>query len=137
MTAIEVTPAGTQLYRVVITDTEYDSRHEVSVPDDLLGRLDTRDVAMQDVVRAAVELLLDREGQDALDASVDLGAVVARDPDLLEEIPRQARRRATDRTPPPGQHVDDREAPSGDERLRREVEQEQDRGRVSEQERRL
>lgn len=137
MAAIEVTPAGMQLYEVVVTDTDYESHHEVSVPDELLGRLDTRDLALQDLVLTAMAFLLDREGQDALSARIDLGDVASRYEGFVEELPRRARERSTEGRPPTGQHVTDRDAPAGDDRLRADVERDQAEGRASRQERRL
>lgn len=41
MTAIDVTPAGNRLFQVDIRDAEGESRHEVTVPDELVEQLDT------------------------------------------------------------------------------------------------
>jgi hypothetical protein len=137
MTAIEIVPAGNQRYQVEIEDDEGRSRHEVDVPDDLRDRLDTEGIAMQDVVRAAVEFLIDQEGRQRLDRQIDLGDVAARYEGFVEVVPEQAHRRATDAEPPTGQRVTERDDRSSDERLVDEVRQEQAEGRRRRQERRL
>ena len=137
MAAIEVTPAGNQLYQVVVTDGGYESRHRLTVPDELVRRMDTGGVAMQDVVLAATEFLLEREGHDELPPEIDLGAVADRYDGFVEQIPVRARERASGEAPPTGAHVDDREEPTGDERLRADVERDQQAGQASRQDRRF
>ena len=136
MAAIEVIPAGTQLYEVVIRDADYESRHDVTVPDELVRRMDTERVAMQDIVLTAVEFLLEREGHDSLQSEIDLGAAADRHEGLVDQIPDRARERATSTNPPTGMHVDDREELAGDDRLLADVEEDQQAGRASTQERR-
>ncbi|MFO7779026.1 MAG: hypothetical protein R6V28_11790 [Nitriliruptoraceae bacterium] len=136
MTRIDVTPAGNQLYQVDIEDREGRSRHEVGVPDALLMRLDVRGLAMRDVVHAAVDFLVEQVGRQDLDPEVDLGVEAERYQGFDEQVPARARQRASSAEPPTGMRTTDRDAPSGNERLLAEVEEEQRQGRASHPERR-
>jgi hypothetical protein len=128
MTAIDVTPAGNQLYAVDIRDEDGSSSHTVTVPDHFLERLDTDGVAVQDLVFAALAFLTAREGHHELDEQVDLAEVAERYEGFTERISDLARQRTL-------QGVDDdtRDAqrPSGDERLLAEVRREQREGDVT------
>jgi hypothetical protein len=136
VTRIDVTPAGNQLYQVDIEDQEGTSQHEVGVPDALLMRLDVRGLAMHDVVHAAVEFLIEQVGRDDLDADIDLGVEAERYERFEEEVPARARERAS-AEPQTEEGSTDPDAPTGDERLVAEVQQEQREGRASRPDRRL
>ncbi|TVR22100.1 MAG: hypothetical protein EA387_09240 [Nitriliruptor sp.] len=131
MTSIDIVPAGIQLYEVEVSDDSGTSRHHVGMPDRLLAELDLDDVAAQDVVRVAVEFLVEREGRDRLAREIDLGSTTERYPELEEQLTSAARARASRQTPPPGLHDADPDAPTGDRRLVAEVEQEQRAGEAS------
>lgn len=130
MTAIDVTPAGNQLYAVDIRDEDGSSSHTVTVPDHFLERLDTEGVAVQDLVFAALAFLTSREGHQELDEQVDLAEVAERYEGFTERIADLARQRSLR-----GLEGDDAaggdERPSGDDRLLAEVEQEQRDGDVT------
>ncbi len=136
MTRIDVTPAGNQLYQVDIEDRDGRSQHEIGVPDALLMRLDVRGLAMRDVVHAAVEFLVEQVGRDGLGAEVDLGVEAERYDGFDEEVPVRARERASADEPPTGMRTTDLDAPTGNERLVAEVEEEQRQGQASRPERR-
>lgn len=130
MTAIDVFPAGNQLYRVEIRDDDGTSSHEVTVPDDLVAGLDTRNVAIQDLVFAAVAFLTSREGHHELDDRIDLSEVAGRYEGFTARIADLARQRAEQQaTRDEREHGD--EQLSGDERLLAEVEQEQRAGQAT------
>jgi hypothetical protein len=137
MTRIDVTPAGNQLYQVDIEDEEGSSQHELGVPDALLMRLDVRGLAMHDVVHVAVEFLVEQVGRQQLDAEIDLGNEAARYESFDEEVPARARERASSVEPPTGMGTSDPDAPTSNERLVAEVQQEQRDGRASRPDRRL
>lgn len=137
MTRIDVTPAGNQLYQVDIEDREGRSQHEVGVPDALLMRLDVRGLAMHDVVQAAVEFLLEQVERQDLGAEIDLGVEAERYGDFDEQVPARARQRASSAAPPTGLHTKDPDAPTGNERLVAEVEEEQRQGQASSPDRRV
>lgn len=127
MAAIEVTPAGNHLYEARIQDGEGESTHQVTVPDDIVSRMDTEGVSMRDVVTAAVEFLAGREDRETLDDHIDLAEAARRYDDFLALIPSRARELAT--VPDAQLTPDDEPAPpTGDERLRQEVDAEQREG---------
>jgi hypothetical protein len=132
MSTIDVTAAGDQRYQVDIRDDEQVTDHDVGVPDELVARLDTDGLAMRDIVAAAVEFLIGREGRDGLDHEIDLGEVARRHPDLLQVVPQRARELAAQPDAPPRDETRD-----SDERLIAEVEREQEAGEASEPTRRL
>lgn len=131
MTAIDITPAGNHLYQVDISDGDGESHHELTVPDDLVERWQIDEIAMNDVVLAAVDLLVARDGRQSLDERIDLADVAVEDPELIERIPEHAHQRATEQSTPSNLHRTDPDEPSGDERLLEEVKQEQAEGSVS------
>jgi hypothetical protein len=131
MAAINVTPAGNQLYEVDIRDQQGGSQHEISVPDALLDRMDTDGIAVQDIVRAAVEFLTTRQSREDLDVDIDLSAMADRYEEFVVQVPARARELATDQGPPTGIHTADRDEPTGDERLVAEVRAEQADGQAT------
>jgi hypothetical protein len=130
-TGIDVTPTDNQLYEVEIRDATGSSRHEVGLPDDLLDRLQLREVAAKDVLVASVELVLDRVGRDALDREVDLAALLDRYPELVDQIPARVRER--EQAQPPTLDTAPADEPTPHDRLTTEVEQEQQLGQASNQ----
>ena len=138
MPVIEVTPAGNQLYLVDLRDGR-SSRHEVVLPTPLIERLDTEGVAMRDVVVAAIEFLIDRDGRDTLPAAIDLGEVAREESDgrFVDHLQTRAHQ-VTDSAPPrEGPPGTDPSQPSGDDRLLAEVQQDQADGAASRQPRKL
>lgn len=135
MTAINVIPAGNQLYQIEVDQEGDTSTHDLTIPDDLFAHVDTQVVAMQDVALSAVEQLIDLEGRDALAPHIDLAAAAARHDDFVERVTAEAEQRATTATSPDGWQVTEADAPSGDDRLLAEVRAEQDEGEVSRAER--
>ncbi len=135
MAAINVIPAGNQLYQVEIDQDGDTSTHELTIPDDLFTHVDSQVVSMQDVALAAVDQLVSLEGRDALDHHIDLGAAAARHDEFVERVTTQAEQVATTMTPPDGWQVTEADAPSGDDRLLAEVQAEQEAGEVSSSER--
>lgn len=129
MTAIDIVPAGNQLYEVEISDQDGTSRHEVSVADSFLDELDTDGVAAQDLIFAAVAFLTDREGHHELDDRIELSQVADRYEGFRDRIADLARQRTLHEA----RREDPSEAsqPSGDERLLDEVRREQQAGEVS------
>jgi hypothetical protein len=130
-TGIDVTPTENQLYEVDIRDATGASQHEIGLPDDLLDRLELREVAAKDVLVASVELVLDRVGRHALDREVDLAALLERYPELVDQIPSRVRER--ERAQPPTLDTPPPDEPTQHDRLTAEVEQEQEEGRASTQ----
>ena len=137
MTAINVIPAGNQLYQVEIDQDGDTSTHELTVPDDLFTHVDTQVVSMRDVAVSAVEQLVRLEGRDALEPHIDLGAAAVRHDEFVERVTAEAEQRATTATSPDGWQVTEADQPSGDDRLLAEVRAEQDEGEVSRPERGL
>ena len=135
MTAINVIPAGNQLYQVEIDQDGDTSTHELTIPDDLFTHVDPQVVSMQDVALSAVDQLVRLEGRDALDRHIDLGAAAARHGEFLERVTAVAEQRATTATSPDGWQVSEADRPSGDDRLLAEVRAEQEDGEVSRPER--
>lgn len=136
MTAIDVTPAGNQLFQVDVKDADGDSRHEVSVSDDLLMKLDTDGLALQDIVFASVQFLTSRQDRVDLPPRIDLGEVAERYDDFTEQVPELARARASDDAPPHGsratQELADEDQPlTGRERLIAETKEAQANGQAS------
>lgn len=136
MTAIDVTPAGNQLFQVDIRDAQGESRHEFTVPDDLLMQLDTDGLALQDIVFASVQFLTSREDREDLAPRVSLADVAERYDDFAEQVPELARARATDEQPPTGARADqgraDEDTPlTGRERLVAETKEAQANGQAS------
>jgi hypothetical protein len=134
---IDVTPTGNQLYQVEIEDQGGRSQHELGVPDALLMRLDVRGLAMHDVVHAAVEFLVEQVGRQHLDAEIDLGDEAERYESFDEAVPARARELASSVEPPTGMGTTDPDAPTSNERLVAEVQQEQRDGQASRPERRV
>ena len=136
MTAIDVTPAGNQLFQVDVKDADGDSRHEVTVPDDLLMKLDTDGLAMQDIVFASVQFLTSRQDRADLPPSIDLAEVADRYDDFTEQVPELARARASEDGPAHGsraqQELADEDQPlTGRERLIAETKEAQANGQAS------
>lgn len=129
MTAIDVVPAGNQLYEVEISDQDGTSRHEVSVADSFLDELDTDGVAAQDLIFAAVAFLTDREGHHELDDRIELSQVADRYEGFSDRIADLARQRTLHEARREGPSEESQ--PSGDERLLDEVRREQQAGEVS------
>ncbi len=135
MAAINVIPAGNQLYQVEIDQDGDTSTHELTIPDGLFTHVDTQVVSMQDVALSAVDQLVTLDGRDALDHHIDLGAAAARHDEFVERVTAEAEQRATTTSPPDGWQATEADAPSGDDRLLAEVRAEQDAGEVSRPER--
>lgn len=134
MTAIDVTPAGNRLFQVDIRDAEGESRHEVTVPDELVEQLDTDGLALQDLVLASVDFLTSIEGRQSLDAAISLGDVAERYDGFVDQVSAAARERATDSGQPTGYRAEgqaDGPTRSGDDRLVAEVRDEQTSGQAS------
>lgn len=136
MTAIDVTPAGNQLFQVDVKDADGDSRHEVAVSDDLLMKLDTSGLALQDIVFASVQFLTSREDREDLPPRIDLAEVAERYDDFTEQVPELARARTTDDEPPTGtrakQELAEEDQPlTGRERLIAETKEAQANGQAS------
>ncbi len=129
MTAIDVTPAGNQLYSVEIRDEDGSSSHTVTVPDHFIEQLDTDGVSVQDLVFAALAFLTSREGHHELDEQVDLAEVAQRYEGFTERIGALARQRTLQGIE--ADTDDGEDHPTGDDRLLAEVEQEQERGDVT------
>lgn len=130
-TGIDVTPTDNQLYQVDIEDATGASRHEIGLPDELLDRLQLREVAAKDVLVASVELVLDRVGRHALDREVDLAAYLDQYPELADQIPARVRER--EQAQPPTLDTAPADEPTQHDRLTTEVEQEQEAGQASTQ----
>jgi hypothetical protein len=128
MTAIDVTPAGNQLYSVDIRDEDGSSTHTVTVPDQFLDQVNTDGVSVQDLVFAALAFLTSREGHHELDEQVDLAEVAERYEGFTERIAALARQRTLQGAQDTGTGD---ERPSGDDRLLAEVKQEQREGEVT------
>ena len=128
MTAIDVIPAGNQLYEVEVHDADGTSTHQVSVADDFLESLDADGVAAQDLVFAAMAFLADREGHHELDDRIELAELAERYEGFTDRIADLARQRTLQEARRADEPSDE---PTGDERLLEEVEQEQRDGDVS------
>ena len=134
MTAIDVIPAGNQLYEVEVRDADGTSTHQVSVADHFLEELDAEGVAAQDLVFAAMAFLADREGHHELDDRIELADLADRYEgftDRVADLARQGTLREARRADKPS------DEPTGDERLLQEVEREQRDGKVSQPEEEL
>jgi hypothetical protein len=136
MTAIDVTPAGNQLFQVDVKDADGDSRHEVTVSDDLLMKLDTDGLAMQDIVFASVQFLTSREDREDLPPRIDLSEVAERYDGFVEQVPELARARQTDDEPMHGSRArqelaEEDQALTGRERLIAETKEAQANGQAS------
>jgi hypothetical protein len=129
MTAIDVVPAGNQLYEVEVRDSDGTSTHQVSVADDFLASLDTEGIAAQDVVFAAIAFLTDREGHHELDERFDLTEMADRYEGFADRIADLARQGTLQQARREGQP--EPSEPTGDERLLQEVREEQRAGVVS------
>jgi hypothetical protein len=134
MTAIDVIPAGNQLYEVEVRDGDGTSTHQVSVADHFLEELDVDGVAAQDLVFAAVAFLADREGHHELDDRIELADLADRYEGFTDRIADLARQRTLQEARRQGEPA---EEPTGDERLLEEVEREQRDGDVSQPENEL
>lgn len=130
-TGIDVIPGENQLYEVDIEDATGASRHEVGLPDELLDRLELREVAAAEVLVAAVELVLDRVGRHGLDREVDLASFLDRYPELVDQIPARVRER--DAAQPPTLDTAPADEPTQHDRLLAEVGHEQQAGQASNQ----
>jgi hypothetical protein len=128
MTAIDVIPAGNQLYEVEVRDADGTSTHQVSVADDFLEQLDADGVAAQDLVFAAMAFLADREGHHELDDRIELAELADRYEGFTDRIADLARQRTLHEARRADEPADE---PTGDERLLEEVEREQRDGQVS------
>lgn len=136
MTTIDVTPAGNQLFQVDVKDADGDSRHEVTVSDDLLMRLDTGGLALQDIVFASLQFLTSREDRQDLPPRIHLAEVAERYDDFVDRVPELARARASDDQPMHGsrarQELADEDQPlTGRERLIAETKEAQANGQAS------
>ena len=128
MTAIDVVPAGDQLYEVEVRDADGTSSHQVSVSDDFLEELDTEGVAAQDVVFAAMAFLADREGHHELDDRIELAELAGRYEGFthrIADLARQGTLREARRQSEPS------DEPTGNERLLEDVQREQRDGEAS------
>ena len=128
MTAIDVIPAGNQLYEVEVRDEDGTSTHQVSVADHFLEALDADGVAAQDLVFAAMAFLADREGHHELDDRIELAELADRYEGFTDRIADLARQRTLHEARRQDEPSDE---PTGDERLLAEVEREQRDGDVS------
>ena len=129
-TTIDVTPAGNGLFQVDLRDDAGESTHEVAVPDTFARRFeDDEEVALKDVVLAAVEWRLDHEGREDLPPSFSLADLEG--DDAQQRIAEIARSRATGVSPATGEQRGERTSTDSDERLVEQVKQEQADGEVS------
>jgi hypothetical protein len=128
MTAIDVIPAGNQLYEVEVRDADGTSTHQVSVADHFLEQLDVDGVAAQDIVFAAMAFLADREGHHELDDRIELAELAGRYEGFTDRIADLARQGTLREARRQGEPSDE---PTGDERLLEEVKREQQEGDAS------
>jgi hypothetical protein len=85
MAQIVTHAVGEQLYEVEVTDRGAIHRFRVSVPDDLLERVDADPAS---IVRATFAFLLEREPVDSILGTFDCSVVSRYFPDYEAELPR-------------------------------------------------
>lgn len=130
-TVTDITPAGNGLFQVTLADERGTSQHEVAVPDgfveEVLGA-DAGDVALQDVVLAAVDWRIAYEDRWELEPSFSLDQLRGVG-DFEEELAARARRWAASPSP----HEEQREEPraGSNARLVDETSREQETGQAS------
>ena len=130
-TVTDITPAGNGLFQVTLTDERGSSQHEVAVPDGFVEEVlgdDAGDVAVQDVVLAAVDWRIAYEDRWDLDPSFSLGDLRGVG-DFEQEVAARARRWAMSSSPTADQREDTSAGPNA--RLVDETAREQAAGEAS------
>lgn len=135
-TSIDVTPAGTGLFQVDLRDEQGQSTHEVAVPDEYAERFAGDEVSLQDVVAATMEWRLDREPREDIPNSFSIGELSGTG-DFDQQVAASARDRASGVSPTTGQHTTTRDQADQDDKLLDQVREEQSRGEVSSQPKRV
>lgn len=87
MADINVTPAGTREFEVVVGEGE--STHRVSVPEDLVAELRLPEGDLEGVVRESFEFLLEREPASSILPEFSLDVIPDYFPEYKEELPKR------------------------------------------------
>lgn len=82
MSRIDVVPAG-DAYRVIVDEDGSSTTHDVTVGEDLVGRLG---VAPETLVKASFQFLLDRESKESIMRTFDLSVIERFFPDYESKI---------------------------------------------------
>lgn len=130
-TVTDITPAGNGLFQVTLADERGSSQHEVAVPDGFVDEVmgdDAGDVALTDVVLAAVDWRIAYEDRWDLEPSFSLGDLRGVD-DFEREVAARARRWAASPSPTADQREDTSAGPNA--RLVEQTSREQQTGRAS------
>jgi len=85
MADMTVTPEGPREFTVDLGET----RHRVTVPEDLIQELGVSDDDLERIVRESFEFLLEREPASSILPEFDLSVISQYFPEYREELPRR------------------------------------------------
>jgi len=89
MTDIVITSTGPREFRVAVRGSEGETSHDVTVPDDLIAKLDLPEDDLERVVRESFEFLLEREPASSIMSEFSLDVIPGYFPEYEEELPRR------------------------------------------------
>ena len=85
---IHVEEIGESQFKVTVSDSGSSTTHQVTVPEELYGRLTGGSVSRAKCVEAAFRFLLDREPKEAILSSFDLPLISHYFPEFEQEFAR-------------------------------------------------
>ncbi|MDQ4071565.1 MAG: hypothetical protein M3088_01645 [Actinomycetota bacterium] len=89
MADLGITSTGPGEFRVAVRDADPPTSHHVTVPEDLVERLDLPEDDLERVVRESFEFLLEREPASSIMTEFSLDVISRYFPEYEEELPRR------------------------------------------------
>ncbi len=89
MADIGITSTGPREFQVEVRGADPETSHHVTVPEDLIERLDLPEDDLERVVRESFEFLLEREPASSIMSEFSLDVISGYFPEYEEELPRR------------------------------------------------
>lgn len=89
MADIDITSTGPREFQVEVRGADGGTSHHVTVPEDLIERLDLPEEDLERVVRESFEFLLEREPASSIMSEFSLDVISGYFPEYEEELPRR------------------------------------------------
>ncbi len=89
MADIDITSTGPREFQVEVGGADGGTSHHVTVPEDLIERLDLPEDDLERVVRESFEFLLEREPASSIMSEFSLDVISGYFPEYEEELPRR------------------------------------------------
>lgn len=89
MADIDITPTGPREFQVEVRDSDGDTSHRVTVPENMIEKLNLPEDDLERVVRESFEFLLEREPASSIMSEFSLDVISGYFPEYEEELPRR------------------------------------------------